>query len=138
MAVNAAVGDGQRRNDSLRTHALRYVDVVIVVVAAVVVIAVGGPALGAALGAGCWVLQRVIAVVDANWARRLREPRQQLGVSLFERFGRIWLLAGGIVVAGLAGGRSDGLTAAVLLLVAYSLAFVVRLVSGPPPPRGER
>ena len=74
---------------------------------------------------------------DRSWARRLREPRAQLGVSLFERFGRIWLLAGVIVVAGVVGGRRDGLAAAIIIFVAYTIPFVIGLI-GPPPSRAER
>jgi hypothetical protein len=113
--------------------ALRYLDVVFAVIAAAVAIALGGPVLGCALGGGGWVLQRLVQVVDRSWARRLREPRAQLGVSLFERFGRIWLLAGVIVIAALAGGRRDGLAAAIIIFCAYTIRFVIGLVSGPPP-----
>ncbi len=114
---------------------LGNLDVVLVVVAAIVVIAVGAPALGAVLGAGVWLLQRVVEVVDRRWADGMRTPRQQVTVSLFERFGRIWLLAAGIVVAGLAGGRADGLTAALFVFTAYTVVFVIKLFSGPPEPR---
>ena len=143
MAVEAAVGDGQRRV-AIHMHALRYLDVLFAVIAAIVAIALGAPALGCALGAGGWVLQRVVQAVDRSWARRLREPRAQIGVSLFERFGRIWLLAGVIVVAGVAGGRTDGLAAAIIIFCAYTLRFMVGLLSGPPessttasPPRSK-
>jgi hypothetical protein len=131
LAVEAAVGAGQRRD--VHMLALRYIDVLFAVIAAAVAIALGAPALGCAIGAGCWALQRVVQVIDRSWARRMREPRAALGVSLFERFGRIWLLAGAIVVAGLAGGRSDGLAAALIIFGAYTIRFVIGLVSGPPP-----
>jgi hypothetical protein len=131
VAVEAAVGAGQRRDVPML--ALRYIDVVFAVIAAAVAIALGAPVLGCALGAGAWVLQRVVQAADRTWARRMREPRAALGVSLFERFGRIWLLAGAIVVAGLAGSRQDGLAAAIIIFCAYTIRFVIGLVSGPPP-----
>lgn len=118
---------------AVQARAARWLDVAFAVAAAVVAIAVGAPALGCAVGAAGWLLQRAVALADARWARRLREPRRQLGVSLFERFGRIWLLAGAIVVAGVVGHRSDGAAAAILIFCAYTIAFVTRLVSGPPP-----
>jgi len=113
--------------------ALRYLDVIVAVLAAVVAIALGAPVLGCALGAGCWVLQRGVQAVDRRFAREMSSPRAALGISLFERFGRIWLLAGAIVVAGLAGGRKDGLAAALIIFCAYTIRFVIGLVSGPPP-----
>ena len=112
--------------------ALRYLDVGVAVIAAIAGIALGAPVLGCALGGGCWVLQRVVQAADRRWARQMREPRAALGVSLFERFGRIWLLAGAIVVAGLVGGRKDGLAAALIIFCAYTIRFVIGLVSGPP------
>jgi hypothetical protein len=112
--------------------ALTYLDVVVVVIAAPVAIALGAPTLGCALGAGGWILQRLVHWADRRWTARLREPRKQLGANLFEAFGRIWLLAGAIIIAGAVGHRSDGLAAALIIFGAYSVAFVIRVVSGPP------
>ena len=134
MAIEAAVGAGQRRVAGFHMLTLRYLDVVVAVIAAIAAIALGAPILGCALGGGGWLLQRLVQVIDRNWARRLREPRAQLGVSLFERFGRIWLLAGAIVVAGVAGGRKDGLAAALIIFCAYTVRFVIGLIQGPPAP----
>ncbi|HWF72269.1 MAG TPA: hypothetical protein VG186_02925 [Solirubrobacteraceae bacterium] len=118
---------------------LRYLDVVLVAIAAVPVIALGAPAFGYLVGAGAWILQRVIAVTDRRLLGRAADKsgdlRRALGLNLFEPFMRIWLLAGGIVLAGVAGHRADGLTAAVVIFAAYSIAFAIRLMSGPPPPR---
>ena len=111
---------------------LRYLDVVLVAVAAAPVLALGAPVLGYAIGAGAWVLQRILAQVDRRWVSKAAEPRMQLGLNLFEAFGRIWLLAGAIVVAGVAGGRADGLTAALTVFGAYSVAFAIRVLTGPP------
>jgi hypothetical protein len=109
---------------------LRYLDVVLVAVAAAPALALGAPVLGYALGAGTWVGQRVLAEADRRWLGKAAEPH--VGLNLFEAFGRIWLLAGAIVVAGVAGGRADGLAAALTIFVAYSVAFAVRLVEGRP------
>ena len=118
---------------------LRYLDVVLVAVAAVPALALGAPALGYAVGAGAWLVQRILAQADKRWVSKAAEPRTQLGLSLFEAFGRIWLLAAAIVAAGVAGGRADGLTAALTIFGAYSVAFAIRVMSGPPtPPRSRR
>ena len=116
--------------------ALRYIDVVVVVIAAVPALALGAPALGYLVGGGFWVLQRALQVGDRRLTARLPEQRQ-LAARLFEPFGRIFLMAGGIVVAAVAGGRRDGLTAALVIFGAYSIAFAIRLLSGPPPARAE-
>jgi hypothetical protein len=110
----------------------RHIDVVLVALAAPVALALGAPVLGYAVGAGAWVLQRILAHTDRRWIARATEPRTQLGLNLFEAFGRIWLLAGAIVLAGVVGGRADGLTAALVICGAYTAAFAVRVLSGPP------
>jgi hypothetical protein len=117
--------------------ALRYIDAVLVIVAVPILLVVGAPALGTAVGAGGWILQRLIQVADRAWTSRLEEPRRRVGISLFEAFARIWLLAGAIVVAGAAGSRRDGLTAAIVIFCAYSIAFAVRVASGPPQERAQ-
>jgi hypothetical protein len=114
---------------------LRYLDVVLVAILAVPAIALDAPAFGYLVGAGAWILQRIIAANDRRLVRRASTLRAQLGFNLFEPFARIWLLAGAIVLAGVAGHRADGLTAAVVIFAAYSIAFALRLLSGPPPPR---
>jgi hypothetical protein len=132
LAIEAAVA-GQRGVAGFQMLTFRYLDVAVAVIAAIAGIALGAPALGCALGGGAWVFQRVVQAADRTWARRMRDPRSALGISLFERFGRIWLLAGAIVVAGLVGGRKDGLAAALIIFCAYTVRFVIGLVSGPPP-----
>ena len=121
---------------------LRYLDVVLLAVATPIALAFGAPALGFAIGAGAWVAQRILAEADRRWIRNTKTPRAQLGLNLFEAFGRIWLLAGAIVLAGVVGGRADGLTAALVIFAAYSVAFAIRVISGkaksPPGPEVAR
>ncbi len=117
---------------------LRYLDIALVAVVVVVAVALGAPALGCAIGAGAWVLQRIVAAVDRRWVGRAATPRAQLGFNLFEAFGRIWLLAAAIVIAGVAGGRPDGLACAVIIFGAYSVAFAIRVMTGPPDRKAAR
>ena len=118
--------------DSQTMPLLRYLDVAVVVLAAAPALVLGAPAFGFALGAGAWLAQRLLQSQEHRLTARIEQPRTLLGVHLFEAFGRIWLLAIAIVVAGAAGGRADGLTAAVTIFAAYSIAFVIRVLSGPP------
>ena len=111
---------------------LRYLDVALVAIAVPVALVLGAPTLGCVIGGATWMAQRVLAQTDRRWIARAREPRTQLGLNLAEAFGRIWLLVGAIVIAGVAGGRADGLTAALVIFGAYSVAFAVRVLSGPP------
>ena len=117
---------------------LRLLDVVLVVLATPVALALGVPAFGLLIAVGAWLVQRVVAHTDRRWISRAREPRTQLGLNLAEAFGRIWLLAGAIVVAGVVGGRADGLTAALTICGAYSVAFAIRVLTGPPQRKATR
>jgi hypothetical protein len=132
-----AVGVGAASEELSMAVILRYLDVVLVALAAIPALALGAPAVGYAVGGGAWILQRIIHETDRRWISRVAEPRKQLGFNLFEAFGRIWLLAGGIVIAGLVE-RADGLTAALVILGAYSIALMIRLISGPPQPSTSR
>jgi hypothetical protein len=60
------------------------------------------------------------------------------GLNLVDGFGRIWLLAGAIVLAAVIGGRGDGLTAALVIFCVYSIAFTMRLISGRPQGEPQR
>lgn len=127
--------------ERVTVNALKFLDVPLVVIGAIVALVLGAPSLGVIVGAAGWILQRAIQVMDRRYTGRLRDPVRQVGVNVTESFGRIWLLAGAIIVSGVAGGRKDGLAAAVLIFAAYSVAFAMRIASGPPPERnleGER
>ena len=124
--------------DPLRLSApFRYLDVLVIVVATAPALVLGAPAFGFLVGAGGWLLQRALQIVDRRLTARIDDSLQRAGYRLFESFGRIFFLAGAIILAGAAGGHSDGLAAAVVIMAAYSCAFLVRLVSGPPPEQLE-
>ena len=116
---------------------LAYLDVVLVVLAAPVAIAFGASLLGYLIAAGAWVLQRVLQQLDRRWIAG-RGADARFGLNLVDGFGRIWLLAGAIVLAAVIGGRRDGLTAALLIFCVYSIAFAMRLISGRPQGESQR
>ncbi len=115
----------------VRLVILRYLDVVLVVLATPVAIALGAAPLGYLIAAGAWVLQRVLQQLDRRWIAG-RGANARFGLNLVDGFGRIWLLAGAIVLAAVIGGRRDGLTAALVIFCVYSIAFAMRVVEGRP------
>lgn len=116
---------------------LRYLDVVLVGLAVPVALALGAPATGVVVGAAAWLIQRVLAYAGQRWIAG-QGADARFGLNLVDGFGRIWLLAGAIVLAAVIGGRRDGLTAALLIFCAYSIAFAMRLVSGRPQGEPQR
>jgi hypothetical protein len=110
---------------------LRYLDVIVVVLAAPFVLLLGLPALGYLAGMGVWVLQRAIAVAAERYARRQSDVRAAVGLNVGGLLARTWLVGLTIVAVGLAGSRQDGLMAALLMLVAFSLYFATSLFMRP-------
>ena len=107
---------------------LRYIDVLLVIVTAPVAVALGAPALGTLVGAAVWIIQRFAAVGLERLAKRNPDVRTAVGMNLAGVFGRAWLVGLTILAVGLAGEREDGLTAAILLLAAFTLYFVTSLL----------
>jgi hypothetical protein len=112
---------------------LQYLDIAIVLIGAIVALILGAPALGVVVGAAGWLVQRALQIVDRRATAKVGDSLRRAGLRWAEAFGRIWLLAGAIIVAALVGNRHDGLAAAILILVAYSVAFGLRIVNGAPP-----
>jgi hypothetical protein len=109
---------------------VRHLDVVFVIIATPVALALGAPAFGVLVGLGAWLLQCAMAVVDRRLIVKAAPPGSRLGLNFVDAFARVWLLAGGIVIAGAVGHHRDGLASALLIFAAYSVALAVRLARG--------
>jgi hypothetical protein len=134
MSVGAVPHRSTRPQPAPRSRlvvGLGYLDAVMVLVAIAPAIALGAPTFGFAVGAGAWILQRIVQKVDTRWTQSVESPARRLTVTLAEGFARVWLLAIAIIIAGAVGSRTDGLTAAVVVMAAYSVAFIVKLITTP-------
>jgi hypothetical protein len=109
---------------------VRYLDVVLIVLAAPFVVLLGLPVLGYAVGAGVWIVQRVLEAV-LDHAARGSDARRAVGLKVVSMIGRTWLLGIGILAVGLAAEREDGFTAAVLCLAAYTVHLATALILRP-------
>ena len=107
---------------------LRYLDVVLVVAALPFVAFAGLPLLGYGVGAVAWMLQRGAGVALERQARQSNDIRRQIGLNVGGTIARAWIVGGAILAVGLAGEREDGLTAAVLVLVAFTVYFGLALI----------
>jgi hypothetical protein len=108
---------------------LRWLDVIIVVLAAPFAILMGAPALGYAAGAAAWFVNRAIGAAAERRAKAAADVRKAVGLNLSALIARSWLVGLTILAVGLAGDREDGLTAAILVLAAFTLYFVTSLLS---------
>jgi hypothetical protein len=109
----------------------RWLDVVLVVLAAPFVILTELPVLGYVAGAVAWIVNRAIGAFVERLARKSGDVRKAVGLNLAALLVRSWLVALTILAVGLAGEREDGLTAAILLLAAFTLYFVTSLLLRP-------
>jgi hypothetical protein len=114
-----------RRSDPLVV--LRYLDVIVVVLAAPFVILTGLPVLGYAVGAVAWIVQRIAGAAIEARMRQQSDIKAQVGLGLASSLGRAWLVGLTILAVGLAGAREDGVMAAALVLVAYTVYLVTSL-----------
>ena len=107
---------------------LRYLDVVLVIAALPFVAFAGLPLLGYGVGAAAWILQRAAGVARERQASKSKEIRRQIGLNLGGTLARAWIVGGAILAVGLAGEREDGLTAAVLVFVAFTVYFALSVI----------
>ena len=109
-------------------RALSLLDVFLVIVTAPVAVLLGAPALGTLVGAVAWVLQRFATLALERRAKKLDSVRAALGLNLGGAFARAWLVGLAILAVGLAGSREDGLAAAILVLVAFTIYLATTLL----------
>jgi hypothetical protein len=110
---------------------VRYLDVVMIVAFLPLALLAGLPLLGYAVGGAGWAAQRALgAFLDAR-AAAAKDMRSSAGIQLAGVMGRAWLVGITILAVGLLGERSDGLTAAVLVFVAFTVYLVLSVILRP-------
>jgi hypothetical protein len=108
---------------------LRYLDMCLVLVTAPFVVAAGMPLFGYLVGACTWLVTRV--AVEALHARALRskDPRVRAGLAVGVMMVRVWVVVLAVLLARYAGSKDDGIMAAALMLAAFTVYFMLNLVS---------
>jgi peptidoglycan biosynthesis protein MviN/MurJ (putative lipid II flippase) len=105
---------------------VKFLDVGLVLATAPFVALAGLPLLGYGLGAAAWVLSRL----GALWLERRAgdDPRARVGYQVAGMMARSWIVVCAVVAARLAGGRDDGVMAAVLVLAAFTVYLVTSML----------
>jgi hypothetical protein len=125
MPVAATMRSPHASNAPEPVGLLGYLDIALVVAAFPLVALAGLPLLGYAVGAAAWIVQRIVGFLLERQAGRTEDMRRQVGLTFGGTLARSWLVGGAIIAVGLAGERQDGLTAAVLVLVAFTVYFAL-------------
>jgi cytochrome bd-type quinol oxidase subunit 2 len=110
---------------------VRYLDVALIVLAAPFVLLMGGPVLGYVVAGGVWIITRFTAAGVERSARKSKSAKAQVGINFGVFMGRAWIMGIAILVVGLAGEREDGLMAALVALVAFSVYLATTLIIRP-------
>jgi TctA family transporter len=110
---------------------VRYLDVVLVLLAAPFVLLTGAPVLGYVVGAVAWIVTRVAGVAIERAARGRKDLRAVAALNLTVLLGRVWVVGLSILAVGLAADREDGLMAALLALVAFTVYLATSLIIRP-------
>jgi hypothetical protein len=109
----------------------QYMDVGVLIAALPIFLLGDLPIAGWAVGAGGYVVQRIVRDVLANQARKSDDPRSVAGILVASMLARGFLIALVLLGVGLAVSNKAGLCAAVLFLAAFTISFGMGLALRP-------
>ncbi len=110
---------------------LRYMDVVLVVLAAPLLLLMGVSPSGYAIGAGAWIVLRVVGVAVESAAGASVQPQREFGLRMAYLLGRLFLLALAVILARNGDGRDAGLTALVVIVFAFTVELGLSAATRP-------
>lgn len=110
---------------------VRYLDLVVLALALPVFIAADLPLVGYAAGGGAWLLQRGIQAWTNRRAVESADTRSTVGIIAGSMIGRGWLVAIIVFVTGITQGDKAGLSAAVLVVLLFTVYFTVNMIFRP-------
>jgi hypothetical protein len=108
---------------------LRFADILVILALAPVVALADLPAVGYVVGAAAYIAQRLAALALERRAKTAADVRKAVGLNLAGVFARAWFVAIVILVVGKANDRDDGLMAAVLIAVAFTVYLMTVLLA---------
>lgn len=118
---------------------VRYLDLLVLAIALPVFVSAGFPMLAYAVIAAVWLIQLAIERYAERRSRAELEAGNRRGAMGWvgaTTLGRVWLVTTTVLLVGLLATREDGLAAALLAVVLFTLHFVCRFVAraieGPP------
>lgn len=119
---------------------LKYVDLLVLAAALAVFVLAELPMVGYAAAAAAWLAQRGIQVLAARRAKAelaAGERQRAMGIIAATTLGRVWLMATVILVTGLLAEREDGLAAALLVAILFTVSFAAQGIAHVFEPEGE-
>jgi len=126
IAGSDAVGGGRAAT------IVRYLDLPVLAIALIVFVVADLPMLGFGVLAGVWLAGA--AIEGYGHRRSLRElgegkRRQAMGWVSATSLGRVYMVTTAVLLVGLLGDRADGLAAAVLAAILFTVHFLCRFLA---------
>ena len=110
---------------------MRFLDFAALALALPVFVLADFPLAGYLVGAGAWTVQRAVQVLIQRRAAASRDPRTVAGLLAGSMIARGWLCAIAIFLAGILGEDDVGLSAAVLIVMLFTVYFGIGMVLRP-------
>jgi hypothetical protein len=110
---------------------LNYFDVAVLVVAAPILLLIGVPATGYLAGSASWIVLRAIGVGVERYAATTGVQGRELSIRLGYLMGRLFVLAMTVILVRKGSGRDEGLTALLVIVVAFTLQLAVSFANRP-------
>jgi hypothetical protein len=118
----------------------KYVDLLVLAASLAVFVLAGLPMIGYAAAAVAWLAQRGIqTLATCRAAAELAAGQRQraMGVIAATTLGRVWLMATVVLLTGLLGEREDGLAAAILVVILFTVSLAAAGLAHLFEPEGE-
>jgi hypothetical protein len=129
LSTLALEGSSRAGSPSRALALVRYADLGLLALALPIFLAIGASMLGYGAAAAAWLVQRGLQLgAEAAARRQLRAGvrRNALGLIAAATLVRLWIVTLAILLVGLIGDRSAGLSAAVLSLVLVTISLASR------------
>jgi hypothetical protein len=110
---------------------IRFLDCLLVVAFLPFALLSGLPAVGIVVGTVAWLAQRALGVYIDHRAQAAKDPKTATAITFTGVMGRPLLLGLTILAAGLVGDKHDGLAAAILVLVAFTVYLILSIILRP-------
>ena len=99
---------------------LSYLDVALVVIATPIMILMGVPVAAYCIAAGAWVLLRLLGIAVERYVNATTDANRQIGIRMGYMFLRLFGLALLVILVRRADGQDAGITALVVVVVAFT------------------
>ena len=102
-------------------NVLAFFDVLVLVVAAPIMLLIGVPASGYLIGAGAWIVLRLIGIGVERAASQTTDPNRAVGLRLGFMLGRLFALAIAVILVRKSDGQDAGLACLAVIVVAFTI-----------------